>query len=335
MTRKKTIDENILRLIIIFVAIFLIASITKGGGFLNGGNLQTMAKSLTEYGLMAIGCGIAMISGGIDLSTVYIANLCAIISGKMLVEAGSGILPAVLCGLLVGLLCGAFNGLLVSRLNIPPMLATLGSYQLFMGIAIVISQGSTVSLSVGAALRGTPQGDRLNAFNAFASKSVLGIPVPFLIFLAVVVVMTMIMSLTKFGKRVHLVGTNAKASRFAGIDTTSVLVRAYMLSGLVSAIAGIISLSRLRSAKADFGSSYTMQTILISVLGGVNPNGGFGNIPGIAIAVLILQMLSSYLNLFPNVSNYYRDMIWGVALIGVLILNFYIEKNKVRKLSQK
>lgn len=335
MNKTKKIDENILRLVIIFVVIFAIASITKGSSFLNPGNLQTMARALTEYGLMAVGCGIAMMSGGIDLSTVYVANLVAIIAGKMMAEAGIGILPSVLCGLLVGLVCGAFNGFLISKLNIPAMLATLGSYQLYMGIAIVLSNGSTVSLSVGAADRGTPKGDMLNAFNNFASKSVLGIPVPFLVFIAVVIVMSLLLSYTKFGKRVHLVGTNANASRFAGISNVSVLIRAYMLSGLVSAIAGIISLSRLRSAKADFGSSYTMQTILISVLGGVNPNGGFGNIPGIFIAVLILQMLSSYLTLFPSVSNYYRDMIWGIALIGVLILNVTLEKRKQAKLSQK
>jgi simple sugar transport system permease protein len=335
MKREKKLDGNMLRLIIIFVAIFVIASVTKGSLFLNAGNMQTMAKSLTEYGLMAIGCGIAMISGGIDLSTVYIANLCAIVAGKMMSEAGIGILPSVLAALVIGLVCGAFNGFLIAKLNIPAMLATLGSYQLFMGIAIVISHGSTVSLSVGAKLRGTPQGNMLNAFNSFASKTVLGIPVPFLIFIAVAILMTLILSFTKFGKRVHLVGTNAKASRFAGINNTSVIIRAYMLSGLVSSIAGIISLSRLRSAKADFGSSYTMQTILISVLGGINPNGGFGNIPGVTVAVLILQMLSSYLNLFPSVSNYYRDMIWGVALIGVLILNFHIDARKIKKLAQQ
>ena len=79
----------------------------------------------------------------------------------------------------------------------------------------------------------------------------------------------------------------------------------------------------------------TMQTILISVLGGINPDGGFGSIPGVAIAVLILQMLSSYLNMFPSISNYYRDLIWGVALIAVLIMNFTIEKRRMAKLSQK
>ena len=143
------------------------------------------------------------------------------------------------------------------------------------------------------------------------------------------------MSKTKFGKRVYLVGTNEKAAKFAGINTKSVLIRAYILSGLVSAVAGLLSLSRISSAKADFGSSYTMQTILIAVLGGVNPNGGFGSIPGIAIAVLILQMLSSYLNMFPSISNFYRDMIWGVALIAVLIMNYVIDKRRMAKLSQK
>ena len=149
------------------------------------------------------------------------------------------------------------------------------------------------------------------------------------------IAVSLIISKTKFGERVHLVGTNEKAAKFAGINNVSVIIRAYALSGIVSAVAGILSLSRISSAKADFGSSYTMQTILISVLGGVNPNGGFGSVPGIAIAVIILQMLSSYLNMLPNISNYYRDLIWGVALIGVLIMNYYIEKHRMTKQSKQ
>ena len=190
-----------------------------------------------------------------------------------------------------------------------------------MGIAVVASKGSTVS--------------GVTSFSSFAYMTVAGIPMPFIVFVLMIVVISFIMGKTKFGKRVHLVGTNEKASKFVGINTVSVLIRAYMLSGIVSAVAGLLSLSRINSAKADFGSSYTMQTILISVLGGINPDGGFGSIPGVAIAVLILQMLSSYLNMFPSISNYYRDLIWGVALIAVLIMNFTIEKRRMAKLSQK
>lgn len=321
MKKAKKIDGNILRLLAIFVIILAVSGITKGTSFLNVGNLQSMAKTLTEYGLMAVGCGITMISGGIDLSTVYIANLCGILAGLTMNESSSSIVLAIIVALVVGALCGIFNGFLVSVLKIPAMLATLGTYQLYMGIAVVASKGSTVS--------------GVTSFSSFAYMTVAGIPMPFIIFVLMIVVISFIMGKTKFGKRVHLVGTNEKASKFAGINTVSVLIRTYMLSGIVSAVAGLLSLSRINSAKADFGSSYTMQTILISVLGGINPDGGFGSIPGVAIAVLILQMLSSYLNMFPNISNYYRDLIWGVALIAVLIMNFTIEKRRMAKLSQK
>ena len=321
MKKAKKIDGNILRLLAIFVIILAVSGITKGTSFLNVGNLQSMAKTLTEYGLMAVGCGITMISGGIDLSTVYIANLCGILAGLTMNESSSGIVLAIIVALVVGALCGIFNGFLVSVLKIPAMLATLGTYQLYMGLAVVASKGSTVS--------------GVTSFSSFAYMTVAGIPMPFIVFVLMIVVISFIMGKTKFGKRVHLVGTNEKASKFAGINTVSVLIRAYMLSGIVSAVAGLLSLSRINSAKADFGSSYTMQTILISVLGGINPDGGFGSIPGVAIAVLILQMLSSYLNMFPDISNYYRDLIWGVALIAVLIMNFTIEKRRMAKLSQK
>ena len=322
MKKLKKIDGNILRLLAIFVVITAVAGLTKGTKFINTGNLQSMAKSLTEYGLMSVGVGIAMISGGIDLSTVYVANLCGILAGMTMKSTGGGIIAAVAVALVVGILCGAFNGFLVSVLKIPAMLATLGTYQLYMGIAIVCSKGSTVS--------GIPR-----EFSSFSQMMILGIPLPFIIFILMIIIIAFIMSKTKFGKRVYLVGTNEKAAKFAGINTKSVLIRAYILSGLVSAVAGLLSLSRISSAKADFGSSYTMQTILIAVLGGVNPNGGFGSIPGIAIAVLILQMLSSYLNMFPSISNFYRDMIWGVALIAVLIMNHVIDKRRMAKLSQK
>ena len=321
MKKAKKIDGNILRLLAIFVIILAVSGITKGTSFLNVGNLQSMAKTLTEYGLMAVGCGITMISGGIDLSTVYIDNLCGILAGLTMNESSSSIVLAIIVALVVGALCGIFNGFLVSVLKIPAMLATLGTYQLYMGIAVVASKGSTVS--------------GVTSFSSFAYMTVAGIPMPFIVFVLMIVVISFIMGKTKFGKRVHLVGTNEKASKFAGINTVSVLIRTYMLSGIVSAVAGLLSLSRINSAKADFGSSYTMQTILISVLGGINPDGGFGSIPGVAIAVLILQMLSSYLNMFPNISNYYRDLIWGVALIAVLIMNFTIEKRRMAKLSQK
>ena len=319
--KKFKLDDNVLRLLILLICAFVIMSITKGPQMMKPSIFQTIGRQLSEIGLMAVGCGLCMISGGIDLSCVYIANLCGITAGLMMQASGVSIPVAVLCALLVGAVCGAFNGFLIAYLRIPAMLATLGSYQVFQGISIVISSGSTVS--------GIPSG-----YTVIGSANVAGIPVAFLIFITIIVAVTFLMSMTKFGTRVYLVGTNEKCSVFAGIHTKKIIVQTYLLSGLLSGFAGLLSLARINSAKADFGTSYTMQCILIAVLGGINPNGGFGTIPGVTIAVLILQMLSSYLNMFPDISNYYRDLIWGVALIGVLIFNFYSEKRKMAKLAK-
>ncbi len=314
--KARKIDANIFRLIIIFILILAVAGITKGGNFMKISIFQTMGRQSAELGLMAIGCGLCMISGGIDLSCVYIANLAAISAGLMLQNEMS-IPLAVIIAMIIGSVCGAFNGFLVAYLNIPPMLATLGSYQLFQGISVVISGGSSVAGS--------------KTFAKIGSLNVGVIPLPFIVFLVVVIILSVVMGRTKFGTRVFLVGTNPKCSIFAGIKNKTILVRVYLISGLLSGMAGLLSLARINSAKADFGSSYTMQCILISVLGGINPNGGFGTIPGVAIAVLVLQVLSSYLNQFPDVSNYYRDFIWGAALLIVLILNFELEKRKTKK----
>ncbi|MDD3172731.1 MAG: ABC transporter permease [Herbinix sp.] len=320
-TKKKfslPFDENVNLLLIILIALVIITGVTKSDSFINTGNFQSIGKQLTEYGLMSLGMGVCMICGGIDLSSVYVANLCGISAGMIMQNyAGSGgIVLACLVALFVGLLCGTFNGILISKLHIPPMLATLGSYELFMGISIVLSGGSTVSVT----------GD----FSKFTRINIFRIPLPFIIFILCTIILNFIMSRTCFGNRAYLVGTNEKSARFSGININLTTIQCYMISGVLSSIAGLISLSRLSSAKANFGTSYTMQTILVVVLGGISPNGGYGKIPGIAFAVIILQVLSSYLNQFPNISNYYRDLMWGVALLAVLVFNVKMSKRKSR-----
>lgn len=323
-----TKDKNITRLVIFLIGLIVLAGMIKPTSFLRVSNFQSIGKQLSEYGLMALGVGICMMSGGIDLSAVYVANLSGITIGLLMqkltaigMNTGMVTILSIGAGLLVGVICGAFNGFLVAYLNIPAMLATLGTYQLYMGIAIVISKGGTVG---GI----TPQLAKLT------KMQILKIPVSFIIFILVAVALSFTMRNTKQGRRIHLVGTSQKASDFAGINIKAVLMRIYMTSGLIAALAGVLSLSRITSAKADFGSSYTMQTILIAVLGGVNPDGGFGDIEGVTIAVIILQTLSSLLNMFPQISNYYRDLIWGAALILVLIVNFTIDKRNSKRLQQ-
>lgn len=321
-------DGNLSRLFLTLVAIVILAIILKPQTFPRTANVQSIMKQLVEYGLMAFGVGLAMISGGIDLSTVYIANLSGIAAGIFMrativksMAPGEQILYtfiAMLIALAIGAACGIFNGILVAHFRIPAMLATLGTFQLYMGLGVVLSGGTTISRIPGP-------------FSAIGNYRLFKfVPVSFVIFILIAILLTLLMNRTTFGTRVYLVGTNAKSSTFAGINNKSVLIRVYMISGLLSSVAGLISLARVNSAKADFGSSYTMTGILIAVLGGINPNGGFGSMTGVALSVIILQILSSLLNMFSEISNYYRDMIWGVALIGVLIINHTLSRKSNR-----
>ena len=319
MMKRNRLDSDFLRMLIILVVLLIFAGVTRGGAFMSVLNFQTIGKQLTEYGLMAMGLAMAMITGGIDLSTVYIANLCgglAAIMMKSMAPQGeiSGILIACFVALIVGLACGGLNGFLVSVVKVPPMLATLGTYELFYGITIVLAKGKSIT--------------SIPAFKKFASTMVFKVPLPFIIFVVAAIILSIIVSATPFGRRLHLVGVNAKAAAFSGVHNVKVITMAYMTSGLLSAIAGLISLSRVASVKADFGSSYVMMTILIAVLGGCDPNGGWGEIPGVATAVIVLQVISAYLNTIPWINNYYRQALYGLLLLGFMTYKYYRVKGR-------
>ena len=322
MTAKKKmrINSDFSRMLIILVVLLLFAGVTRGSAFMSLVNFQTIGKQLTEYGLMAIGLSMAMITGGIDLSTVYIANLCGAVASLIMSAIApegqlGGIIVACLAALFIGLCCGLLNGFLVSVINVPPMLATLGTYELFYGITVVLSNGKSITV--------------ISQFKQFASAMVFGvIPLPFVIFVIMAVLFSILVGKTAFGRRIHLVGVNAKASSFAGIKNVQVITLAYICSGLLSAVAGLISLSRVASVKADFGSSYVMMTILIAVLGGCNPDGGSGEIPGVAVAVIVLQVISAYLNTISWINNYYRQALYGILLLGFMTYKLLRSKSK-------
>ena len=318
--RKMRINSDFLRMSIILAVLLVFAGLTRGGAFMSVLNFQTIGKQLTEYGLMSMGLSMAMITGGIDLSTVYIANLCGASAALMMKSIAphgeiGGIITACVFALLIGILCGGLNGVLVSVIKVPPMLATLGTYELFYGITIVLSKGKSITT--------------IAAFKKFASTMVFGvIPLPFVIFVVCAVVLSVIVSMTPFGRRLHLVGVNAKAAAFSGINNVRVITAAYMISGLLSGIAGLISLSRVASVKADFGSSYVMMTILIAVLGGCDPDGGYGEIPGVAVAVIVLQVISAYLNTISWINNYYRQALYGILLLGFMTYKYFRVKRR-------
>ncbi len=329
VVRSITRDTHITRLLIILAAIFLFFAVVKTGSFLNLRTWQSMAIQFPEFGLLALGVMLTMMTSGIDLSLVGIANMTSIGAAVLMLslappDATGGqvvmaIGAAILFALVAGALAGAFNGFLVATVKIPPILVTLGTLELFTGIAVIITGGKPVS--------GLPP-----AYGeVFAGKLFGVVPVPLVVFIGAAIIVGLFMGKTAFGKKILMLGTNETAARLSGLNTTGLLIRTYVFSGLLGALGGLVMLANYNSAKADYGSTYTLLTILIVVLGGVNPNGGSGRLFGVVLAVVILQILSSGLNMFPDISNFYRPLIWGGVLLAVMTANYFSQYRPPRK----
>ncbi|MGA0889319.1 MAG: ABC transporter permease, partial [bacterium] len=299
------------RLAIIAVVVFALMGILSPERFLSEQNLTSMAFQFPEFAILALAITLVMMTGGIDLSVVGIANLSAVVAALILTEFAGPDLPlqasllwlgfALGASLLIGAMVGLLNGTLVAFLGLPPILATLGSGLVFTGFAIALTGGSAVM--------GFPE-----VVAWIGNSQMLGLPTPLLIFIMLAVALHFLMTRTAFGIRISMFGTNPLAALYAAVDVKGMLLKVYMLSGLFASVAGMVIMSRANSAKADYGSSYLLLSVLIAVLGGVNPYGGYGRVVGVVLAVLSMQFLSSGLNML-QVSNFARELIWGALLL--------------------
>ena len=305
------------RLAIIAVVVFTLMGILSPERFLSEQNLTSMAFQFPEFAILALAITLVMMTGGIDLSVVGIANLSAVVAALILTEFAGPDLPlqasllwlgfALGASLLIGAMVGLLNGTLVAFLGLPPILATLGSGLVFTGFAIALTGGSAVM--------GFPE-----VVAWIGNSQMLGLPTPLLIFIMLAVALHFLMTRTAFGIRISMFGTNPLAALYAAVDVKGMLLKVYMLSGLFASVAGMVIMSRANSAKADYGSSYLLLSVLIAVLGGVNPYGGYGRVVGVVLAVLSMQFLSSGLNML-QVSNFARELIWGALLLFVMTTN--------------
>jgi simple sugar transport system permease protein len=313
---RRMLDTNLGRLALITVLVFVGMSAAEPNLFFTQANFSSMAFQFPEFAILGLAVMVSMLTGGIDLSVIGLANLSSMLAVLVMRSLApdphaAQAAPAIALGLAallgVGAVGGLLNGLAIAAIGIPPILATLGTGLIFAGVAVV--------LSGGAAVLGFP-----DAISVLGNGTLLGVPAPVLLFAALAAVVAFGLNWTGFGLRIYLLGTNPLAARFAGVDNFRVTLGAYLISGLLSSLAGLVIAVRANSAKADYGSSYLLLSILIAVLGGVDPYGGFGKVSGLVLAVLSLQFLSSGLNLL-QVSNFAVDMTWGALLLLVMVVN--------------
>ena len=316
-TKKIFEDTTTWKLLAIIVVVAIVMALRLPGVFFSGTNLKSMLFQIPEFGIFALAMSMAMLTGGCDLSIVSTANLTAIILGAYLhfvadkpmstAQEAFILLSAFLLGLLIGATAGLFNGFLIAFVGVPPILATLGTMSFYGGIGIVITKGS--------ALYNFPAGLQKMG-NGYAGI----IPIPALIFLGIIIIMLVVIQKSCFGVKLYMLGTNAKAYEYSGLNRERMILGSYSISGILASISGFIILARTNTANADYGNTYIMQSILVCVLGGVNPKGGSGKVTGIVLATLAIQMLSSGLNIM-NINAYFKQFVYGSLLIIMIISN--------------
>ncbi len=319
-------DRSLTRLAVLVVALVAGFSLASPN-FLTVLNFQSMGFQVAEIGILSLAILLSMLTGGIDLSIVSVANICAITTAKMFAATGAAgatgsratmlMLLSVAVGLAAGTLCGVLNGLLVTRVGITPILATLGTLQLLNGVAIIWTGG--------AALYGFP-----DSFLNVGSFYVARIPIPVIVLVVAALATAVFVNRTGMGLRLRLVGANPTAAKYSGLNNDRVLMSTYVGSALLASVAGIVISARSASANADYGASYVLLAIVIVVLGGVNPMGGYGTVLGVVLAAFALQFVASGLNML-GMNQFLYNVAQGLILIGAMALNVILDRRRAAR----
>ena len=278
--------------------------------FLTAGNFANLIAALMEVAIMALAMTLIIVAGEIDLSVESMAGLASAILG-FLWAAGVPLTVGIPVVLVVGAVGGLLNGLLVARGGLPSLVVTLGTLALFRGLALIVLGPRGIS-------------DFPSEFTELGFGHVPGtlIPWPFVIFIALALVLGIVLHRTWIGRQIYAIGKNSGAARFSGVRVTRVRVALFVLSGLVASLAGIILTARLSSARADAGSGMTLTVVTVVLLGGVNIFGGSGTIPGVALAVIAVAVMQNALRLASVTVEVQSIALGSLLILSVVIPTF-------------
>ena len=312
------------------VALMLMTILT-GGRFLRPGNITNILAQAPELGLLSLAMMLAMVSAGINLSIISTANFSAVLMALFLTKlmpadigglgAAFHVAGAIITGIALSALLGALNGYLIGYLEVPAVLTTLGTMILYEGMTLAITKGYVIS--------GMPA-----AFIVIGNARFLGIPFQMFIFILAAIAVAFIIKRRPYGIYLYFTGSNPVATSFSGIDVRKVLMKTYIFSGILSGIAAVVMLARFNSANARTGSSLLLSTVLICMLGGTDPFGGFGKVGGLVMALFILPMVTSGLNLL-GVISFATVALWGAMLISVMVYRYLQHQSWQKKRKQQ
>lgn len=308
-----------------FIALFAVIAFFSifAPNFLSTANIILMSKHVALNAFLAMGMTFVIITGGIDLSVGSIVGLCGMVAGGLILHGIDlqigytvyfNIVEVAIITLLVGVAIGAVNGLLITKLNVAPFIATLGTLYVARGLALLSSDGQTFPNLVGNPDLGT------TGFAFLGSGRIFGLPVSVWILVVVALAAAYIAKYTPIGRQIFAVGGNERAARMSGIKVDRVKMFVYMFSGFCAAIVGIVISSELMASHPATGNSFELNAIAAAVLGGTSMSGGRGTIGGTIIGAFVIGILSDGLVMM-GVSSFWQMVIKGIVIIVAVVVD--------------
>jgi rhamnose transport system permease protein len=313
LARWETLLVGVIALVIL--AFSLPASPWYTPYFLNSDNMLSMGGRVIAVGLMALPLTLIVISGQIDLSVESTLGMAAIVFATRW-SSGWNIWLAALFAVGAGAAGGLFNGVVITRIRLPSLVVTLGTFALFRGLAYLILGDRSVDLSNAPA-----------AFINIGEANIGSTPIPqyLLLFAVLALVFGLVLHRTSFGRYIYMIGNNQEACRFSGVRVDAIIVILFVVSGAMSALAGLVEAARLGSARADIGTGLLLDVVTAVVLGGVDIFGGSGTLLGPVLALIIIALLRGGLGLL-QVSDDVTNLLIGCLLIVSILLPHVVEQ---------
>jgi ribose transport system permease protein len=308
------------RFIVLLVLVAFMTIITRdpnqGYVFLNIGNLLNIARNASIFIIIGIGETITLTAKDVDLSVGSTITLTSVLAGIMMTQMHIAFPLAILAALILGALIGLANGLLITKVGLPPFIATYGMMWVIYGVAYLVLQGST--------LFGFPEN-----FRALGTGRILDIPVPIFVMLVIFGLAYVLLNGTVLGRRFFAAGANAESAAMSGVKVGQVVTIAYIICGVLAAVAGLVLLAYSNGATSTTGDAYLMSSMAVVVMGGTSLAGGAGNLTGTMIAAFMMAVINNGMNILA-VPGTWQKLVVGVMIVSACLLDLWIRNRKMK-----
>lgn len=300
--------------VLIFLFLMLVAFAIVAPTFFQPSNLINVLRQASAIGILAVGQTIVVLVGGIDLSVASVMQLAGVTIAELTKGTNDVVLPVILMVMAMGAAIGAINGLLVTKRRVQPFIATLFVGLLVTGLRLWVTKA-------------TPSGILPPAVRAFGRGGIGPIPFAVLLFLAVAIAVGVVLSRTTYGRRIYAVGGNPRTAQMSGVRIDRITISAYVVCGMLAAVAGLVLVGYLGYADQEIGVGYDLDSIAAVVVGGAVLGGGIGSIAGTVAGVLLMTALLNMV-LILNLPVQFQLVIRGGVILAAV--SFYSAKWMLR-----